>query len=55
MKKKLLICNSTKEKEIWHDKVWGGSNKDKFLHCINCDIVFLYPFPNIKDVSNFIK
>ncbi len=55
MKIKCPICKSIQEKKIWHNKVWGGSKKDKFLHCTNCDIVFLYPFPNVKDVSKFYK
>ena len=32
-----------------------GGERNKFDEKQYCDIVFLYPFPNIKDVSKFYK
>lgn len=53
--KKCPLCNSSQKKYIWHNKVWGGKKNDKFLHCNNCDIVYLYPFPSQKKVAKFYQ
>ena len=46
-------CDNNKEKQLFHDKVWGGEEGEVFLHCLNCDVVFLFPFPSSEDIESF--
>lgn len=50
---KCPICNSNKKKVLFHNKVWGGKKTDKFIKCLNCDIVFLHPLPTNDDLNKF--
>jgi len=55
LKTKCPICNSRVKKEVFHNKVWGGNKNDKFIRCLKCDTVFLYPLPNNSQLTKFYK
>jgi len=49
------LCGDREDKGLFHDTVWGGDPEDVFLHCSQCDIVFLYPFPSDDALNSFYK
>lgn len=51
---KCRICESENEYlSIRADYVFGGNDDDKFWHCKNCDVIFLYPIPSIEEEKFF--
>ena len=48
------ICNSDDTHlSIRANEVFGGNLNDKFWHCKNCDVVFLYPIPSKEEEKYF--
>ena len=46
-------CKSRTNQVIRSEFVYGGTNKHKFWHCKNCDLVYLWPIPSIEEESTF--
>lgn len=47
------LCRGGQAKSTFHPCVWGGREDERFVHCHECDAVFLEPFPAGEALDRF--
>jgi SAM-dependent methyltransferase len=54
--KSCRLCGANKENQtIRAEYVFGGRKDQKFWHCNNCDVVYIYPEPSVAEEELFYK